>query len=309
MISKEAALDEIAALTAAHNITVKEIQARLAHDDDGETPRGFVAQLLSYLGGAFVFSGVSLLISFIWDDVGSSQRVILTFGSGLAAFILGIVCGRDERFRRAATPLFLLSACLQPFGLVVFLEEYVPPTGNPDTAILAIGGTLAVQQGLAFGVLRRSSLLFFAIAFGAIALTAALRLLDVDEKLMALVVGLVLLAIASRVSQTPHAPVTPFYYFLGGTLLLGGWWALCEGTALDLSTLGVSVGLIALSIRMASRTLLFVSAVGLLAYLSYFAYEYFADVVGWPIALIALGLAMLGVGGWVMKLSRRIQTA
>ena len=49
------------------------------------------------------------------------------------------------------------------------------------------------------------------------------------------------------------------------------------------------VGLIALSIRVASRALLFVSVVGLLAYLSYFAYEYFADVVGWPIALILAG--------------------
>ena len=124
---------------------------------------------------------------------------------------------------------------------------------------------------------------------------------------MAVIVGLALLVIASGVGLTTYASVTPVWYFLGGASLLGGWWAWSEGTPFDLTTLGLCVGLIALSIRMASRALLFVSAVGLLAYLSYFAYEYFADVVGWPIALIALGLAMLGVGGWVMKLSRRIQ--
>lgn len=306
MTGKEAALEQIAALTTAHGISVGEIQARLARDEPPTKQRSFVAQLLSYLGGAFVFSGISLLISFIWHDIGSAQRVILTFGSGLAALVLGVVCGQDTRFARAATPLFLVAACLQPFGLVVFLQEYLPPSGHPERAVLAIAGTLAVQQGLAFWALRRSSLLFFGIGFAAIALTAFLQLVDVADEPLAIAVGLAVLGTASVVSRTAHAPVTPFWYFVGSASLLGGWWVLWEGTALDLSTLGLSVALIALSIRTGSRTLLFVAAVGLLGYLSYFAYEYFADVVGWPIALILLGLAMLGVGGWVMKLSRRI---
>ena len=44
--------------------------------------------LAAYVGGAFVFSGVALLISFIWDDVGSAQRVILTFATGVAALVV-----------------------------------------------------------------------------------------------------------------------------------------------------------------------------------------------------------------------------
>ena len=113
MNGKEAALEQIAALTTAHGITVDEIKARLAQRDGSDgAPRGFLAQLLSYLGGAFVFSGISLLISFVWDDIGSAQRVVLTFGPGLAALLLGMLCVRDARFDRAATPLFLVLGLL-----------------------------------------------------------------------------------------------------------------------------------------------------------------------------------------------------
>jgi hypothetical protein len=304
--AKDAALEQIAALTAAHGITVEEIDEYLQRRPRAARGGGLVAQLLAYLGGAFVFSGIGLLISFIWDDIGSAQRVILTFGTGLAAMILGMVSVRDVRFERAAAPLFLVAAFLQPFGLFVFLDEYMPQAGNPVVAAMAVFGTLAIQHALIFEVLRRSTLLFLGTTFGVAFLSSTLEFLDVDGEVAAVIVGLVALGAAWLVAQTSHVAVAPPWYFVGGGLLIGGWWAWFEGTAIDLSTLGLCVALVAVSIRAASRTLLFVSVVGLLAYLSYFAYEYFADVVGWPIALIVLGLAMIGIGGWAMKLGRTL---
>ncbi len=307
MNRKESALDQIAILAAAHGITADEIAARLATRSDQPRRGTLVAQLFGYLGGAFVFSGTGLLISFIWNDVSSAQRVILTFGTGLVAFVLAIVCARDPRFERASTPLFLVSASLQPFGLFVFLDEYLPPTGNATLAAMAVFGTLALQHGLIFASLKRSSVLFLGLAFVMLFLGAALEHVDVDEDVTAAVLGSVALGMATVVARTPWVTIVPFWYFVGGGLLLGGWWAIFEDTIFDFSTLGLSVALVALSIRAASRTLLFVSVVGLLAYLSYFAYEYFADVIGWPITLIGLGLLMIGVGGWAMKLGRTIQ--
>ena len=166
MTEKETALEQIATLSATHGITRRR-DRRLSprSDPTRRADRGFAARLLSYLGGAFVFSGIGLLISFVWDDVGSAQRVILTFGTGLSALVLAIACARDRRFERAAEPLFLVSAFMQPFGLFVFLDEYMPPTGRPALAAVAVFGTLALQHGLVFKVLARSSLLFLGLVF------------------------------------------------------------------------------------------------------------------------------------------------
>jgi len=43
-----------------------------------------------------------------------------------------------------------------------------------------------------------------------------------------------------------------------------------------------------LSVKVKSRTLLLVSTFALLGYLGYFTNQYFADILGWPIALIIL---------------------
>ena len=40
--------------------------------------------------------------------------------------------------------------------------------------------------------------------------------------------------------------------------------------------------------------------------MSYFAFEYFADVIGWPVALIILGLCMMGLSAYAVKLGRKI---
>jgi hypothetical protein len=309
MSDKRAVLDRIVALIEEHGLTLDEIAARLGARRSTGSPKGLVAQLLAYLGGIFVFSGVGLLMSFIWDDAGSAQRVVLSFGAGLAAFVLGIVCVHDVRFAKATTPLFLISAFLQPFGLFVFLDEYLPPPEDPQLAALGIFGVLAVQHAVVFYALRRSVLLFVAVAFGAAAIGAAMDLLGVDGEVIGVVIGAALLGLAWVLGRTSHRVIAPFWFFVSGALLLGAWWSLTEGTAFDLSNLGLQALLIALSIRATSRSLLVASVIGLFAYLSYFAYEHFADVVGWPLTMIALGLAMIGISGWAVRLGRRMGPA
>ena len=75
---------------------------------------------------------------------------------------------------------------------------------------------------------------------------------------------------------------------------------------LDIVYLGINGFFVFLSIRQASRSLLFVSVAGLIGYLSYFTYEYFADAIGWPIALIVMGLVMIGVSAYALRLGRSI---
>lgn len=304
--ARQAALSEIVRLAREHHIDADEIAANLTHAPAPERQKGLVGRLFNYIGGIFVFAGICVLVSMIWDDIGSAQRVIVTFGTGLCAFILGMTALKDPRFEKAATPLFLVSALLQPTGIFVFLKEYLPETGDPLLAATLVFAVMTAQQGLAFLQTRRTSLLFLAMAFWNFFLGTAMAWLDMSENWMFIMLGFAMLSVTWGIGRTPHRAITPFWYLIGGVMLLSAWWEQFEGTILDLSFLGVSAFLVYLAIAAGSRSLLFISVLGLLGYLGYFAEEYFADVVGWPICLIVLGFAMMGLSAYALKLGQKI---
>lgn len=306
-MNKKEAIAQIVSLAEAHSIGVDEITAALAHAPATPVKKsGIVGKLFGYIGGILVFSGIGLLISFIWDDVGSAQRVIMTFGAGLAAFILGIAFVKTGKGERAATPLFLVSGLMQPTGLFVFLDEYMPQSGDVMLATLLIFSTMAAQHSAAFYALRRTSLLFLTLFFWNGAVGTGMDWLRWDGELIGLILGISMLCLSWAAGKTAHRAITPFWYFIGGSVLLASWWSVVEGGILELSFLGLNAFLIYFSIIASSRTLLFVSVLGLISYMSYFAWEYFAGVVMWPVLLIIMGLITIGVSSYAVKLGQKI---
>lgn len=304
---REAALAQIAALALAHNLSLDEIGAHLRRKESPAAERSgsTLNRLFMYLGGAFVFAGIGLLISFIWDDIGSAQRVIVTLGSGIVAFALGIFSARDPRLEKGATPLFIMSALLQPTGLFVFLDEYVTPTGDlfwPTTGVFSF---MAIQQAMAFFTLRRTALLFFSYIFFFGALVPWLGRLEIDDDIAALVCGISMLCLATWADRSPHRAIAPFWYFFGSVFLLSGTSQFFYGNPIPFY-LGVNAFLVYLSLRLSSRTILFVGIAGLLCYLSWYAWEYFANSPAWPVAMILLGFLFLGTGRFALSLSRKI---
>ena len=303
---RESALERIVSLAEQHAIAADEIAQRLAVTKTPGRQGGIVKTLLGYTGGTFVFAGLGLLVSMIWPDIGAVQRVIITLGPGLAAYVLGIICHKDARFEKAATPLFLVAAFMQPMGLFVFLDEFVPKAGDPELAAAVVFAVVAVQQGMAFLQLRRASLLFLSLIFWLSFLGTALAWLDAVEELIAIAVGLSALLLAHAATMRGYRAITPFWYFIGAACLLAGVFGAVEGGPLEIAYLGINGFLVFLSIRLASRSLLVISVVGLIAYLSYFTYEYFADVIGWPIAMIVMGLVLIGLSAYAFKLGQGI---
>lgn len=60
------------------------------------------------------------------------------------------------------------------------------------------------------------------------------------------------------------------------------------------------------SVMVKSRALLIVSTISLLGYLGYFTNEYFADVTGWPLALMCMGILMIVISAYAVKLGKKI---
>ncbi|MGC2166261.1 MAG: hypothetical protein WA632_09635, partial [Gallionella sp.] len=55
-----------------------------------------------------------------------------------------------------------------------------------------------------------------------------------------------------------------------------------------------------------SRALLFTTVVAMLGFISFYTAKHFANSLGWPITLVLLGVAFLGVGTIAMKLKQKI---
>lgn len=307
MTDKAKALDSIAQLAQTHDITLDEIGARLTQTSVKSKNSKWLTLLLGYLGGAFIFGGLGLLIAMEWDSLDSASRVIITYGPGLVAFILGTLTVKDQRFEKASTPLFLKSAILLPTGMFVFLREYAE--GNDaQLAALLVFSILTLQFLLTFVALKRTSLLFFGYLFWNAALGILMDRANVPGEILGVTLGFSILAFAWHIDTTQHRAISPFWYFIGGIGLFWSVFDIVEGLfPFDLSYLLLAVYVMLLSVKIRSRTLLLVSTCALLGFLGYFTHEYFKDVTGWPIALILMGLFLVGTSAFAVKLGKKIR--
>jgi hypothetical protein len=301
------ALNEVVALARRHGLSVAEIAAALGGpslpQEREERRRGLLVRVLGVLGGIFVFAGIGVFIALQWDNMNSAARVIVTLGSGLATLTLALLANRDERFEKAATPLFLMAAVLEPTGMLVAFDEF--GSGSDwRWAGLATSGAMALQFGALFGGLRRATLLFMCILFSVMFWWTALDLLDVDETVIAIVLGISMLLAAVGVDRTPHRDITPLWYFLGAAAFLYGYFDTVEDSVIEISFLGVAAGFVYMSAAVHSRTLLFVSTLAILSYTAYFTGQHFADSIGWPLALIGFGLFMIALSALAVRIDR-----
>jgi hypothetical protein len=306
MSLKEDALQDIVSLAKHNQITLAEIAHALnaSLQQPNQEPSGVLSKLFGYIGGIFVFAGIGVFISMYWDDFSSASRVIVTLGTGLTAFVMGLICLTDAKYERAATPLFLISSVLQPTGIMVMLQEY-SSGGDVRHGLLFMASYMLVQQGAVFWAKQRTVMVFSAILFGCIFFANLFDIWDVNEKLIGMVIGSALLCIAYAINQSKHIAIAPFWYFVGAVLLLWSIFESVENTLLEPLYLGATAFIIFLSTYVRSRTLLLVGTITMLLYIGYYTAEHFANTVGWPIALVMIGIALIGLSALAVRLNNQ----
>ena len=307
-MSKSNALKQISALMTQYGINADEIIAYHKNNADPQArSSGIVMQVLAYLGGTLIFAGVGIYVHMIWDNLPSLSRVLITFGPGIIALILGILCSKDRRYIKAAASLFLISAFLQPSGILVYMHEYLE--GDDEAlALIFCFGVMAIQYGVLFTQLKRAALLFFTVIFGFLTAAWVFHWLDMDGDLNAVICGFSLICILSRIDRTVYRSFVPFGYFIGcSVLLIGAYELLDHSTPFDFGLIGLTAGMMYCSTILNSRTMLVMSVIGFLCYLGYYTDEYFEDMVGWPVALIIIGFIMIGLSAFALRLGQRIK--
>lgn len=305
-IKKDEALQDILLLVKQNNISLQEIEDAFNRTSTqvSKVSGTILSKLFGYMGGIFVFAGIGVFISMFWADLGSASRVIATLGAGLAIFFMGFVCLTDKRYARAATPSFLMASLLQPLGILVMLEEY-SSGGDYRYGLLFMAGYMVIQQGVTFLAKRHTVLAFSAILFACIFLANLFDILGLGEELIAIVLGTSLICIAYALKQSQHSAISSFWYFIGAVLLLWATFDLVEGTPFELVYFGLSAFVVFLSTVVRSRALLFVGALSILIYIGYYTSKHFADTVGWPIALVIIGVALIAMSALAIRINNK----
>lgn len=306
MNARDQALSRIVELARQHGISHADVRAALEAGAGPAKParQGALGRVFAWLGGTLVLAGLCVLVATLWHDMGTPERVIATLGTGLAALVLSYMASLYAGRERLVTPLFLIAVLTEPVGIVVILQEF--STGRNETlGALAVAGVMTLQCVLFLARVKRSAVVFAALGFGSVAVSAALALVDVEAEFNALLVGVSLFLVTLAVRRSEHEPITPFWFFVSSGTILGSWFALVEGEPLEVSEVALIAGCIWLSTALRSRTLLATGTIAFLVYVGWFSGRRFADSVGWPLLLIALGVLMMGAGTAAVRIHRR----
>ena len=306
---KEKVLKAMVDTARTHDIGIDEINDAFARYPAPESPglddakTTVLTRALAYLGGTFIFAGLGVFIAMNWESMNFAAQVVITLGSGLAAFVMALIAANDERYEKAAAPLFLIAAVLQPIGILVIFAEFYK--GNEWELVgMVVSGAMAAQQILALRTTQRTTLLFTALFFAAAFILALFAYIGIGHEITSLVIGGSLLSLSVGLDNTRHRGITPFWYFVGSMSLLYGVFSLIQDSAIEIAFLAVAAALVYLSTVARSRTLLFVGTLAMLSYISYFSARHFVQSIGWPIALVLFGLLLIGLSAMAFRINR-----
>jgi hypothetical protein len=302
--SRHDALVEVVDLIRRHGLTLDDVAAALEGGAafKSEKSAGILSRLFAYLGGIFLFVGLVVFVGMRWDELGPAGRVLLTLGPGFSLFVLALVCTTDARFERAATPLFLVAAIVQPTGILVALQEF-SRGGNPEHGLLFMTLVMLVQQGCTFWARRRTVLAFTTVVFATSFVVVALDLLDADRNLSGVVIGVSLLCVAWSLDRSIHKAIAGLVYFAGAGLLLSAAYDWMRRGPIEVLFLGLACGIVVLATVARSRSLLVVGTVALIGYIADFIYQHFAENLGAPLVLMAIGLLFIGAGAAAVRIN------
>lgn len=95
-------------------------------------------------------------------------------------------------------------------------------------------------------------------------------------------------------------------YFFGSVMAYGGLFALVHDTSFELVYLAVAASMLYACVVLQSRALLFTTVIAMFGFIGYYTAKHFANSLGWPVTLVLMGVAFLGVGTIAIKVRRKI---
>lgn len=272
-----------------------------------------IINILYAVGGVIALIGVVILVSQYWNEIGIFGRILVTLGISIVTYIAALIYKKYEQ-NIISQIMFVMSAVLAPIGTYVMFKEADIKFDWLPQAITAV--VLAVIYCAAFAVVKRNILPIIITAFGSWAYFAILsELLNFDisstaVKMSILILGAayVLLAYNYHLLKTEghdgEIKSVKGLLYLGGTVAVLGA-GISFGGAFDIVFIALLFAVFYTSVFVRSTTMLLAGAGFLIAHIIKLTSKYFADSVGWPLALIVVGFLVIGVGYLTVYLNRK----
>ena len=270
-----------------------------------------LTRLLYVVGGLLVVLGIIYFMSQLWGDMSASLRILITLGVGLVFAGAGSLFLVQEPAKDLGNVFHSIGGCLIPGGALVTLDEVFPNVSSTGPVALTVGLVFLFYLALVI-YHRRVVVNFFAFATG----TAFIYLLS-DSLLpnaganyyayLTMVIGLSYVLYGIAFTGGWNDRLIPLLNFFGPLGFYGAAYSRLANTQLmELVYPFLAFGGLALSVVLIkSRIALTISTLAVISYVVYLTREYFADSIGWPVALIILGFIVIGLGYLSVNLNKR----
>tara|TARA_R110002126_G_scaffold291441_1_gene452445 strand:- start:15727 stop:16674 length:948 start_codon:yes stop_codon:yes gene_type:complete len=309
---KQKALEKIKTLTKDYNISHNEIIDYLNNEQflgnsnaKFNNKINFAQKFLSYISSIFIFVGICLYVFIIWNDLNSIAKIVITLGSGITAYIISLTSINHNNYKHMAVPLLLISAALEPLGLLVIIHEFLPNLNNSIWSVIIVSVIMFIQYLITFLKSNLNSALFLTLIFAVFLFTSISNFLYISSNTIGFTLGVSLLLISYSMDKTTYKNISLFGYFFGSIALFIASFDALSNTIFELVFLCLTIFMIFISINIKSKTLLFTSACSLIWFLGYYSDKYFTDSLSWPIILIIIGLIFFAISGFVFKIKKK----
>lgn len=277
-----------------------------------------ISEVLYFIGGIIVFSGIAVLIGQNWDALNPFTRLLTTLGFGVIVYSIGVLLNKEETYGGVGYAFHLIAALVLPLGLGVFLDQmgYQPDTADAQSLI---AGVLVAMYLASYFVFKKTIFTFFTIAYATWLFFSFTNYLVgpnpyiTDYKFYEyrfLFVGLSYLLFGYYFASTQQKALTGALYgfgnlfFLGAALALGGWEPE-QNIFWELLFPGLVFAVLLLSVKLKSKSFLTFGTIFLMAYILKITGEYFSGTLGWPLSLMLCGIALIAIGYYSFTINNK----
>lgn len=304
------------ALTREEIMSVAGIAASSAQGGGAAQPlqnpsRISVVQLLQYMGGFIVLLGIGAFVATFWEDITPMMRVLLAAGGALVAYVLGVALMRADTESHSGVAFHLIAGCLFPFAFYVALYELFAVEMTSETVAL-VSLILLLIYAASFAIFRHLIFTFFMLMWSISLIYSGIFVVmpDISHTMLAhltLIIGAIGIFIGYSFRGTENERLAELMYFLGGLAVLISPATLFGTVPMwELAYPFLIAFMLYLSMLLHSQRILMISVLAVMGYVVYLTGEYFAEVVGWPIALIMTGILLIVIGYLAVKYKKVI---
>lgn len=93
---------------------------------------------------------------------------------------------------------------------------------------------------------------------------------------------------------------------IGSAMAYTGLFDLVHKTPVELLYFAVTASMLYACVLLQSRALLLTTVIAMLGYIGYFTAQHFVDSLGWPVSLVLMGVAFMGVSALAMRVKRQM---